>query len=55
MTRMAGLGCAVMCNLINAHTHTHTHTHTQRRKERVGPVTADPDNLENNKEAGGEA
>ena len=37
------------------HTHTHTHTHTQRRKERVDPVTADPDNLENNKEAGGEA
>ena len=23
MTRMTGLGCAVMCNLINAHTHTH--------------------------------
>ena len=27
MTRMAGLDCAVMCNLINTHTHTHTHTH----------------------------
>ena len=26
MTRMAGPDCAVMCNLINAHTHTHTHT-----------------------------
>ena len=27
MTRMTGLDCAVMCNLIN----THTHTHTQRK------------------------
>ena len=25
----------------------------KRRKERVGPVAANPDNLENNKEAGG--
>ena len=25
------------------------------RKERVGPVAANPDNLESNKEAGGEA
>ena len=24
MTRMTGPDCAVMCNLINAHTHTHT-------------------------------
>ena len=27
----------------------------KRRKERVGPVAANPDNLENNKEAGGGA
>ena len=24
MTRMTGPDCAVMCNLINAHTHTHS-------------------------------
>ena len=29
MTRMTGPDCAVMSNLINAHTHTHTHTHTK--------------------------
>ena len=58
MTRMTEPDCVVMCNLINTHTHAHTHTHThthKRRKERVGPVTADPDNQENDKEAGGEA
>ena len=26
----------------------------KRRRERIGPVTAYPDNLENNKEVGGE-
>ena len=41
MTRMTGPDYAVMCNLINTHTHTHT-------------VAANPDNLESNKEAGGE-
>ena len=41
-------------------THKHTHTHTRHRwkrkkcrKERVGSVAANPDNLESNKEAGG--
>ena len=41
-----------MCNLIN------THTHTQRkkcRKEMVGSVAANSDNLGSNKEAGGGA
>ena len=58
MTRMTGPDCVVMCNLINTHTHTHTHTHTKRkkcRKERVGSVAANPDNLGSNKEAGGGA
>ena len=32
MTRMTGLDCAVMCNLINTHTHTHTHTHAEACK-----------------------
>ena len=40
-----------MCNLIN----THTHTKKKCRKERVGSVAANPDNLESNKEAGGGA
>ena len=38
-----------MCNLVN------THAHTKCRKERVGSVAANPDNLESNKEAGGGA
>ena len=46
MTRMTGPDCVVMCNLINTHTHTH-------KKERIGPVAANPDNLESNKETGG--
>ena len=50
MTRMTGPDCVVMCNLINTHTHTHT---KKCRKERVGPVAANPDNLESNKKAGG--
>ena len=44
MTRITGPDCAVMCTLIK---HTHIHTHT-------GSVAANPDNLESNKEAGGE-
>ena len=63
MTRMTGPDCAVMCNLINTH-NTHTHTHTREdlggkrkkcRKERVGLVAANSDNLRSNKEAGGGA
>ena len=50
MTRMTGPDCAVMCNSINTHTHIHTH-----RKERVGSVAANQDNLGSNKEAGGGA
>ena len=51
----------------NKYTHTHTHTQRtrgdvgngrdlcrqQRRQERISPVAANPDNLENRKEAGG--
>ena len=48
MTRMTGPDCAVLCNLIITHTH-------NRRKERVGSVAANPDNLGSNKEAGGGA
>ena len=63
MTRMTRPDCAVMCNLINTHTHTHIHTHggdiggkrKKCRKERVGSVAANPDNLGSNKEAGGGA
>ena len=63
MTRMTGPDCAVMCNLINTHTHTHTHTNggdmggkrKKCRKERVGSVAANSDNLGSNKEAGGGA
>ena len=39
-----------MCNSIYVHTHTntHTHTHTKKcRKQGVGPVAFNPDNLEN--------
>ena len=42
----------------HAHTHRHTHTHTKRnkcRKERVGSVAANSDNLGSNKKAGGVA
>ena len=28
MTRMTGLDCAVMCNLINIHTYIHAYIHT---------------------------
>ena len=34
MTRMTGPDCAVMCNLINAHTHTHTRTGLGRAEGR---------------------
>ena len=56
MTRMTGPDCVVMCNLINTHTHTHTHTKRKKcRKERVGSVAANSDNLGSNNEAGGGA
>ena len=51
MTRMTGPDCVVMCNLKN---NTYIHTYTKCRKERVGSVAANPDNLGSNKEAGGE-
>ena len=54
MTRMTGPDCVDMCNLINTHTHTHTHRN-KCRKERVGSVAANSDNLGSNKEAGGGA
>ena len=49
-----------MCNFINTHTHTHTPgdlggKRKKRRQRRVGSVAANPDNLENSKEARGEA
>ena len=46
MTRMTGPDCAVTCNLINTHTH---------RKGSVGPVAANSNIVEVNKEAGGGA
>ena len=52
MTRMTRPDCAVMCNLITTHTHTHR---KKCRKERVGSVAANSDNLGSNKEAGGGA
>ena len=59
MTRMTGPDCVVMCNLINTHTHTHGGDmggkQNKCRKERVGSVAANPDNLGSNKEAWGGA
>ena len=58
MTRMTGPDCAVMCNLINTHTHTHTDfggTRKRCRKGSVGPVAANSNLVEINKEAGGGA
>ena len=59
MTRMTGPDCAVMCNLINTHTHGKRGRHGWKakkcRKERVGSVAANSDNLGSNKEAGGGA
>ena len=54
---MTGPDCAVMCNLINIHTYIHTYMESEKkcRKERVGSVAANPDNLGSNKEAGGGA
>ena len=58
MTRMTRPDCAVMCNLINTHTHTHTNggamggKRKKCRKERVGSVAANSDNLGSNKETG---
>ena len=55
MTRMTGPDCAVMCNLINTHTHGGDMGGKRKkcRKERVGSVAANSDNLGSNKEAGG--
>ena len=56
MIRMTGPDCAVMCNLINTHTHIHMGGKRNKcRKERVGSVAANSDNLGSNKEAGGGA
>ena len=68
MTRMTGPHCAVMCNFINTHTQPQKSCRRRAgnggdtggkrkkcRKERVGSVAADPDNLGSNKEAGGGA
>ena len=46
MTRTTRPDCAVMCNFINIHTYI-------CRMERVGPLSANSDNLESNKEARG--
>ena len=52
---MAGPDCAVMFNT-KIYIHTYIHTCVKKcRKERVGSVAANPDNLGSNKEAGGEA
>ena len=48
MTRMTGPDCVVMCNLINTYIHTY-------RKGSVGPVAANSNIVEINKEAGGGA
>ena len=55
MTRMTGPDCAVTCNLINIHTYIHTYIRKRKkcRKERVGSVAANSDNLGSNKEAEG--
>ena len=58
MTRMTRPDCAVMCNLINTHTHTGetwVESEIHVKKERVGSVAANSDNLGSNKEAGGGA
>ena len=49
MTRMTGPDCVVMCNLINTYIHTYIHTYI------VGPVAANSNIVEINKEAGGGA
>ena len=64
MTRMTGPDCAVLCNLKNTHTHSCRRRagnggdmggkRKKCRKERVGSVAANSDNLGSNKEAGGE-
>ena len=57
MTGMTGPDCVVMCNLINTHTHVGDMggKRNKCRKERVGSVAANSDNLGSNKEAGGGA
>ena len=52
MTRMTGPDCVVMCNLINTYIHTYIHTYIQGS---VGPVAANSNIVEINKEAGGGA
>ena len=45
MIRMAALDCAVIGNLINAHTqytHTHTHTHTHLSKNCTSRKSVSP-------------
>ena len=60
MTRMTGPDCVVMCNLINTYIHTwyiHTYIHTYILYIHafVGPVAANSNIVEINKEAGGGA
>ena len=69
MTRMTGPDCVVMCNLINTYIHTYIHscrrqggnggdfggTRKRCRKGSVGPVAANSNIVEINKEAGGGA
>ena len=54
MTRMTEPDCAVMCKLINIHTYIHTYI-KRCRKGSVGPVAANSNIVEINKEAGGGA
>ena len=56
MTRMTGPDCVVICNLINTHTHTQGDfggTRKRCRKGSFGPVAANSNIVEINKEAGG--
>ena len=64
MTRMTGPDCVVMCNLINTYIHTGRQgrnggdfrgTRKRCRKGSVGPVAANSNVVEINKEAGGGA
>ena len=54
---MSYMGCSGVDNYTQRHTHIHNGGDTggkrkKCRKERVGSVAADPENLESNKEAG---
>ena len=60
MTRMTGPDCVVMCNLINTYIHGGNGgdfggTRKRCRKGSVGPVAANSNIVEINKEAGGGA